>query len=237
MSTTLQMGTPRELAARAEEHPQLPAGREERFAGYGVMGLPFASGHILALRRFPASSVGPAYSSVWHRSPDGAWRFYADVEPPRACTRYFGRDVAVAVVDDIRITWTGAYGFTVCVEGAGLDWAVRLVATPVTRALSGVAHLLPAPLWRSAPFLSLVGRAAGGAMAAGRMRLHGRASNGQRFRAIPRTVWLVDTSTALHRGVDLGPPGAVRHQARLGDFWIPQRGIFMAGRVFFEPAQ
>src|SRR4051794_27060033 len=61
------MHNAQEAAERTEQSPQLPRGGDERFAGYGVMGLPFDSGHVLAMRRFPASSVGPAYSSVWHR--------------------------------------------------------------------------------------------------------------------------------------------------------------------------
>jgi hypothetical protein len=63
-------GEPRDLVDRLEASPQLPAGSEERFNGYGLMGLPLASGHILAMRRFPASSVGPGYTSVWHRGPE-----------------------------------------------------------------------------------------------------------------------------------------------------------------------
>ncbi len=61
--------TPRDAARRAD-HAALPPGDGERFAGFGIMGLPFASGHVLALRRF-ATSIGPSYSSVGHRSPDG----------------------------------------------------------------------------------------------------------------------------------------------------------------------
>lgn len=34
-----------------EAAASLPAGSEERFIGYGVMGLPFRSGHVLALHR------------------------------------------------------------------------------------------------------------------------------------------------------------------------------------------
>lgn len=68
-------------AERVEASARLPAGDQERFAGYGVMGLPFSSGRLLALRRFPASSVGPGFSSVWHWSPDGRWIFYTDIEP------------------------------------------------------------------------------------------------------------------------------------------------------------
>jgi hypothetical protein len=68
----------RPLTAEVERHPELPSGGEERFAGFGVMGLPFDSGHVLALRRFPASSIGPAYTAVWHRDPAGRWAFWQD---------------------------------------------------------------------------------------------------------------------------------------------------------------
>jgi hypothetical protein len=39
---------PRELVSELEASRKLPRGLEERFAGYGVMGLPFRSGHLLA---------------------------------------------------------------------------------------------------------------------------------------------------------------------------------------------
>ncbi len=44
--------TPRQFIERFEEAPTLPTRPDERFSGYGVMGLPFASGHVLAMRRF-----------------------------------------------------------------------------------------------------------------------------------------------------------------------------------------
>jgi hypothetical protein len=75
---------PRAQIKDLEESASLPAGVQERFNGYGVMGLPLTSGHILALRPFPASSVGPAYTSLWHRAPQGTWTFYADVSPVQA---------------------------------------------------------------------------------------------------------------------------------------------------------
>jgi hypothetical protein len=61
------MPEPRELAERTEAAPRLPEGTEERFSGYGVMGLPFRSGHVLGLRRFAASSLGRGYA-VWRRT-------------------------------------------------------------------------------------------------------------------------------------------------------------------------
>jgi len=65
------MREPADVVEDLERRAELPAGSEERFFGYGVMGLPFRSGHVLGLRRFPASSIGPGYRSVWHRDPQG----------------------------------------------------------------------------------------------------------------------------------------------------------------------
>lgn len=67
------------LATETEQRPKLPEGGEERFGGYGIMGLPFSSGHVLAMRRFPASSIGPTYTSIWHRDPAGKlfWQSHA----------------------------------------------------------------------------------------------------------------------------------------------------------------
>jgi hypothetical protein len=48
---------PRDIIREIESNPVLPTGGGDRFAGYGVIGLPFRSGHVLALRGFPASSV------------------------------------------------------------------------------------------------------------------------------------------------------------------------------------
>src|SRR3712207_8448539 len=75
------MAAPKELVDRLEQGAELPSGDEERFAGYGVMGVPFTSGDLLAMRRFPASSLGRGYTSVWHRDPRGRWAFYSDVPP------------------------------------------------------------------------------------------------------------------------------------------------------------
>jgi hypothetical protein len=72
------MREPAECVEDPERHSELPPGSEERFFGYGVIGLTFLSGHVLALRRFPASSIGPGYRSVWHRDPRGRWTFHQD---------------------------------------------------------------------------------------------------------------------------------------------------------------
>jgi len=50
--------------------------------------------------------------------------------------------------------------------------------------------------------------------------------------ANPQRIWRVVDSSARIKGQDIGPPAPLREQARLGDFWIPQQGIFAMGRVF-----
>jgi hypothetical protein len=222
---------PATLAAALEQHPELPHGPGERFSGYGVMGLPFRTGHILGLRRFPASSIGPGYRSVWHRDPNGRWTFYQDQPPDQTCTRYFGTDVDEIRQGPIRITWTGPQQFQVDIGEGDLAWTVDLASTPVTRLLNGLASALPARAWHSPTILGAMSTVAGTALQAGRVRLTGLTSNGHRFTAHPLTMWVITHSTATIDGVALGAPGPAPRQARLRDFTIPQRGIFVTGQA------
>ena len=236
-SLSLTMREPAQIAGDLEREPVLPPGSEERFSGYGVMGVPFRSGHVLALRRFMASSVGPGYRSVWHRDPDGRWTFYQDQPPQLACTRYFGD-----AVDDVRegpigIEWTGPRRFEVRAGDGDLEWTLELRSTAVTRLLNGVASLLPERAWRSGAVLGAMSRIAGVALGAGRVRLAGQAPNGQRFVVTPASIWVASRTRARVGGKDLGEMGRLPEQAHLRDLAIPQRGVFVVGRAFFtEPA-
>jgi hypothetical protein len=99
------MKTPSQFAQGLEEHPALPKGDCERVSGYGVIGLPFASGHVLGLRRWTASSVGDRFTSIWHRDPTGRWTFYESAPCQVAYTRYFGGDVERVVEGPIGLEW------------------------------------------------------------------------------------------------------------------------------------
>jgi hypothetical protein len=79
-----------------------------------------------------------------------------------------------------------------------------------------------------------MGPVAGVLLRAGRVGLSGEAPNGQHFRAAPRRLWSVVSSSARLAGTDLGRPGRLRHQDRLGDFWLPQRGVFAVGTASFD---
>jgi len=227
--------SPQRLVDHIEAAPALPPGLDERFNGYGVMGLPFRSGHVLAMRRFPATSVGPGYTSVWYRDPQGEWVFYATVAPHLACSRYFGMNALASIQTDVRIIWTAPSRFRVVVPAASLEWDVTVGRTLATQVMNAVAGLLPDAAWRNPTFLVAMGRMAGPFLGAGRVGLYGTAPNGQRFIANPRVLFRILDSQAVLAGTDLGPPGPVVPQAQLGDFWIPQRGMFAIGRASFEP--
>ena len=228
------MAEPRDLVQQIEAAPSLPRGTEERFSGYGVMACPFESGHIICHRRFPASSVGPAYTSIWHRAPDGRWTFYQDVAPREACPRFFGSALAETIETPVGVTWTEARRFHLVIPGR-LEWEVSVAPTVATRAMNAVGGLMPDVLWKSPAVLGVMASVAGVALGAGKLRMAGRSPNGQRFVANPMLIWTISESRALLDGQDLGGAAPLREQPRLGDFWIPRTGLFVIGRAFFEP--
>jgi hypothetical protein len=230
------MAEPKELVETLEGGAELPSGNQERFAGYGVMGVPFTSGDLLAMRRFPASSLGEGYTSVWHRDPQGRWIFYSDVSPQLACPRYFGSAVGEAVVREIEISWIGPRDLTVSIEDdPGLNWRLSLAETPATRLMNALGGVLPDALWRKEAVLKPMGKAASLVLRAGRLGLTGQAPNRQRFMANPMLIWAIRSSRARMGDQELGEVRPLPVQTRLGDFWIPQRGIFAIGRAYFEP--
>ncbi|WP_416564135.1 hypothetical protein [Nocardia testacea] len=223
--------SPRTIAGT---EPALPAGEDaERFAGYGVMGQPFADGHYLAFRHFAASSVGPGYESVWLRNPDREWVIYSSVAPEASCVRYYGAALVDARVTDIAVTWTGPFALTVRVPGT-LVWDIELGRSPATAAMTALGGVLPAALWRNPTVLSVMSRVAGPVLGAGQVRLRGTTPNGQWFRLEPQMLWTVERTVARIDGVDIGPPGPLAEQTALGDFRLPQRGMFAVGRAYFE---
>jgi hypothetical protein len=226
---------PREVIQNIEKSATIPGGEGERFAGYGVIGQPFRSGHVLALRRFPASSIGAAFTSVWHRDPTGVWTFYSDVPPDQSCGRYFNQGMSRNVIAPIEITWTGPASFRVEIAYA-LQWDVTLTQSPASRTMNAVATLVPELCWQNRTFLKAMGTGAGAALSTGPLSLTGRTPNGQEFIASPSKMWLVGETRAVVNDVDAGPAGALEEQARLQDFMIPQRGVFAIARAFMKTA-
>jgi hypothetical protein len=156
--------SPSVQAGEIERHAGLAAGAGERFTGYGVMGLPFASGHVLALRRFPASSIGPAYTSVWHRDPAGRWEFWQDQPDDQACSRHFGSALAGTRRAHIELDWPGESTLQTRIAEADFTWEVTLRASAATRALNAIGTLVPDRAWRAPSVLAVMGPPAGRAL-------------------------------------------------------------------------
>ena len=226
--------TPRTAVEAITVRPSLPTGTDERVAGFGVMGLPFRSGHYLAFRHFPASSFSPAYRSVWHRDPAGTWTFYATTPAELSCSRYFSSATTVPAAQcDITMTWTSPWSLAITIPGL-LEWTVDMTDTAVTRTISRFGRALPERAWSSGAVLAAMGRVAGPFLSAGQIRLAGMAPNGQRFRIAPRQMWAVSRSAAVLAGVDLGEVAPLTEQGRLAEFRLPQRGICVIGSARFE---
>ena len=100
--------------------------------------------------------------------------------------------------------------------------------------MSAMGRVLPDRWWRSDGVLTAMGPAAGLMLGVGRVGLRGTVPNGQRFQAAPFRIRRVRDSHAVIGGVDVGPPGPLPVQERLGDFWLPQRGMVAEGRSSFE---
>lgn len=113
---------PRSVLGQVEVAKRLPSSDLERFHGWGVLGLPFTSGHVLGLRRWPASSIGPPYTSVWHRAPHGLWSFWSTAQAQVSCNRYAGEMIMHTAQSPITLSWPG-------------DWTLRRRSRAVTSVL------------------------------------------------------------------------------------------------------
>lgn len=226
--------SPRARAALLERERPLPPGPGERLVGYGVLGLAFDSGDVLAFRRVAASSVGPPFTSLWHRDPEGRWTFYVDVEPSRCCPRWYGPAVERVVVSRIDLRWTGPFSVALAVPGHRCHWSVRLRSTLVTRGLGAVQIFLPSSLRRSAGVMDAVGRVAGPLLGAGTLGLVGRTPNGHAYVTDPVAVWRIDGSAAVVEGRELGSPEPAGRHADLGGYPVPEGGLFVIARTYVD---
>lgn len=225
--------TPQAAANVIERDPLIPRGPGEAFSGYAVIGLPFRSGHVLALRRFSSSSPGRAYTCVWHRDPEGRWTFYSTVAPDCSCARYFGAQVNRNVVTPIDLAWRTPWSLNVTIERT-LTWQLTMRATPMTRLVSTMTSLTHRRPGRTPALLRGMALTMDAVLGAGRVNLSGLTPNGYRFVMHPRRLWLIDASRAHLSGHDIGPPSPLDEQAVLKDLRMPQRGLFAVMSVRLE---
>ena len=198
--------------------------------GYGVWGLSFASGDVLAFRRFPPTAHTPGYTCVWHRSPDGLWTFYADVGEGRGCHRHFGPCVDQLIVTPIRVEWTGPFRVMVTIDGGRkLSWSVVLTSSLATTVTGACLRLVPRHAWGDDRAVRILAVLTAVPLRMARLPLAGRAPSGDHFLLRPLALWRISASRASVLGRDLGPLTETSEAAALGEFVIPRTGLFVVG--------
>ena len=100
--------------------------------------------------------------------------------------------------------------------------------------MTGAGRLMPRAMWDHRVVHAAMGWAAAPVQGAARVPLAGTAPEGQSFKANPRRIRSIADSPAVVDEVDVGPPGPLLEQTRLGDCWLPRRGIFSVGETSVE---
>jgi hypothetical protein len=211
----------------------------EYVRGWGVFGLPFDSGHVLALRVFPQGSFGP-YRTLWHRDPAGRWSIHADA--PRvelACPRYYGPACDYVGAARIDLAWTGPRTLRIVMDAPALDWTVTAARSPLLGMLNPLSALMPLSSWRPAPLVRARERLSQ-ALGMGRLQMSGVMPSGHTGLLMPQRMYLVNRSTAVLDGVDLGAPTRLRANPTIGGVPLPARGVLAIGQAMWpisDPAE
>ena len=201
--------------------------------GWGVFGLPFDSGHVLALRVFPQGSFA-AFRTLWYRDPQGRWSIFVD--GPRldaACPRYIGPACDHVGRARIDLTWTGPRTLAVSLDDPHLDWTLTVARSPVLAVLNPLSAALPLASWRPRALVrsrELLARALG----MGRLALSGEMPSGHRGLLMPQRMHLINRSSATLNGTDLGRPTRLRENPTIGGVPLPARGVLAIGQGVWE---
>jgi hypothetical protein len=205
----------------------------EYVKGWGVFGLPFDSGHVLALRVFPEGDFGP-YRTVWHRDPGGAWSIYVD--GPRldtACPRYYGAACQHSGFARIDLSWTGPASLRVAMDSPTLAWSLTASSTPILAVLNAVSSALPLATWRPSSMIRLRERLAQ-RLGMGALQMSGVMPSGHTGTLMPKRMYFIEDSRALLDGVDLGRPIHAKQNPRIGDVRLPARGVLAIGGAMWQ---
>lgn len=226
-----------DLSSRLSDIPAVrgraPWPKHEYVKGWGVFGLPFDSGHVLALRVFPEGDFGP-YRTLWHRDPSGAWSIYVD--GPRldtACPRYYGAACAHTGYAHIGLTWTGPASLRVTMGSPSLEWTLTAHSSGLLDVLNRISAVLPLATW-CPRFLVRARELLARALGMGRLQMSGVMPSGHTGTLMPQQVYFVDESRATLDGIDLGRPVHLRENPRIGDVPLPARGVLAVGQALWR---
>lgn len=228
-----------DLAARlselSERRSRAPWAYHEHFKGWGVFGLPFDSGHVLALRVVPESDFG-SYRTLWHRDPSGNWAIYVD--GPRldtACPRFYSKALTHTGFAHIELDWTAPDSLHISMDRPHIDWSLTARTTLPLEVLNVVSARLPLSTWR--PRVLVHAREVIASwLGMGRLEFAAVMPNGQSGTVMPQQIYFIDRSTAVIDGADLGLPIHARENPTIGSVPLPARGVLATGRAILRIA-
>jgi hypothetical protein len=226
-----------DLSSRLSNLPAIrghaPWPNQEYVKGWGVFGLPFDSGHVLALRVFPENDFGP-YRTIWHRDPDGNWAIYVD--GPRldtACPRYYGVACKRTGYAHIDLTWTGPATLRVTMDNPALEWTLTARSTRFLDLLNAVSAALPPATWRPRSLVRARERMAK-SLGMGNIEMTGVMPSGHTGTLMPKQMYFIDESRAVLAGVDLGRPIHLKINPKIGEVPLPARGMLAIGEAVWD---
>jgi hypothetical protein len=220
------------VAAIAPGVGEPPWPGHEYVRGWGVFGLPFDSGHVLALRVFPQNSFGP-YVTVWHRDPSGSWTIFVDnPHVETACPRYYGNACDRVEEVDIALNWHNGR-LTVTSSAVQLRWTIAPHATKFLRAMNAVAPRLPLWTWHTKS-LRRAREAVARKLGMGELEMAGVMPSGHYGILMPERMYFIDDSSATLEGVELGKPAIVEQNPTIGGVPLPARGVLAIGQAAWE---
>ena len=223
-----------ELARLPARRGRFPWADHEYVRGWGVFGLPFDSGHVLALRVFPDNDFAP-YRTVWHRTPDGAWSIFVDA--PRldiACPRYYGAACRETALTHIDLDWIGPMSLHVSMTSPQLDWTVDASETPLLRVLNWISPRLPLWTWKPDWLVHAREVMARSILDMGTIRMRGVMPSGHTGTLMPERIYFIESSRATLEGVNLGRPTHLDHPPMIGDVTLPARGVLAVGQAAWK---
>ncbi|HLQ53661.1 MAG TPA: hypothetical protein VK162_05230 [Streptosporangiaceae bacterium] len=200
-----------------------------------MFGLPFDSGHVLALRVFPENDFGP-YRTVWHCDPSGRWSIHVD--GPRldtTCPRYYGPACDFTGHAQIGLTWAGPATLHVSMDSPALEWTLTATSTRLLGFLNMISAALPLVTWRLRPLVRARERLAS-ALGMGDLRLSGTMPSGHHGTLMPQRMYFIDDSRATLDGANLGRPAHLPDNPAIGGVALPARGVLATGQAVWEIA-
>jgi hypothetical protein len=222
------------LSTLPERQGEPPWPGHEYVKGWGVFGLPFDSGHVLALRVFPESGFSP-YRTLWHRDPARRWSLYVDGQRlDTACPRYYGPACTTVGHATIALEWTGPASLRVTMDAPRLEWTLTARQTPLLRVMNAMSPRLPLSTWRSPRLVRARELMAQHALGLGEIRMSGTMPSGHEGILMPQRMYFVDETTAVLDGEDLGRATHVSPNPAIGQVPLPARGVLAIGQGAWE---